>query len=158
MANIPKTMGFSPLAKTDGVTAVGATVIKIDPTFNEGILSFVDASVSEPGEAVLALEGFTSEDPTEYMSITFTERDVINNELKGITITGGVDREWPDATEIQANPTAYLMNLLKDKAEAIPTGGAVGQVLAKASATDYDTEWADVDLSNIQESLRWGAI
>ena len=155
---IPKTKEFSPLAKTDGVTAVGATTIKIDPTFNEGINSFVDASVSEPGEAVLALEGFTSEDPAEYMSVTFTERDTVNNELKGITITGGTDQEWPSGTEIQANPTAHLLNLLKDKAEAMPTGGTAGQVLAKASATDYDTEWADVDLSNIEESLRWGAI
>jgi len=110
---IPKTKEFSPLTVTDGVTAEGAAAIKIDPTFNEGIQSFVDASVSEPGEAVLAMQGFTSEDPADYMSIIFTERDTVNNELKGITITGGVDREWPDGTQIQANPTAYLLNQLR---------------------------------------------
>ena len=151
MANIPKTMGFSPLAKTDGVTAVGATVIKIDPTFNEGILSFVDASVSEPGEAVLALEGFTSEAPATYMSITFTERDVINNELKGITITGGVDREWPSGTEIQANPTAHLMNLLKD---------SLNNHIAEDETDDvhgYKT-YIEGNVSKINEALRWGAI
>ena len=116
---IPKTMGFAPLAKTDGVTAIGATTIKIDSTFNEGILSFVDASVSEPGEAVLALDGFSSEDPSTYMSVTFTERDTVNNELKGVVQTGGTDREWPSGTEIQANPTAYLLNLLKDNLNQI---------------------------------------
>ena len=114
MSNLPQTKPFTPLAKTDGVTAVDATTIKIDSAFNEGILSFVDASVSEPGEAVLALEGFTSEDPATYMSITFTERDTVKNELKGVVQTGGTDQEWPDGTEIQANPTAHLLNLLKD--------------------------------------------
>ena len=153
MSNIPKTKPFAPLAKTDGVTAIGATVIKIDSTFNEGINSFVDASESEPGEAVLALDGFSSEDPSTYMSVTFTERDTANNELKGVAQTGGTDQEWPAGTEIQANPTAYLLDLLKGNIETVegrvlPAGGSSGQILKKSSATDYDTAWgAEQDIS-----------
>jgi hypothetical protein len=144
---IPKTKPFSPLAKTDGITAVSASVIKIDATFNEGIYSFADASVADPGEAVLALNGFLSEDPADYMSITFTERDTVNNELKGVVQTGGTDQSWPSGTEIQANPTAYLLNLLKSNVETIggkvlPAGGSSGQILKKSSATDYDTAWS----------------
>ena len=145
---IPKTMGFSPLAKTDGVTAVGATVIKIDSTFNEGINSFVDASVSEPGEAVLALEGFDSEDPTTYMSITFTERDTVNNELKGVVKTGGTDQEWPSGTEIQANPTAYLLNLLKAYVN--------GKLSTNATATGAVT--IDLNDGNVHELTLTGDV
>lgn len=30
-----------------------------------------------------------------------------------------------------------------DPGEGVPAGGSTGQVLAKASATDHDTEWVD---------------
>lgn len=32
----------------------------------------------------------------------------------------------------------------------VPTGGTTGQVLTKASDTDYDTEWSDVDTSDVE--------
>ncbi len=44
-----------------------------------------------------------------------------------------------------------------EKGEGVPAGGAVGQVLRKKSATDYDTEWADVESgggdANIEQLL-----
>lgn len=40
-----------------------------------------------------------------------------------------------------------------DPGEGIPTGGTTGQVLAKNSNTNYDTEWVDNTGSGISESL-----
>lgn len=37
-----------------------------------------------------------------------------------------------------------------DPGEGVPAGGATGQVLTKASATDYDTAWADNDPDGVQ--------
>ena len=36
-----------------------------------------------------------------------------------------------------------------DPGEGVPTGGTAGQVLKKASNTDYDTEWADLDAGDV---------
>lgn len=40
-----------------------------------------------------------------------------------------------------------------DPGEGVPTGGTTGQVLAKNSNTNYDTEWVDNTGSGISESL-----
>ena len=40
-----------------------------------------------------------------------------------------------------------------DAGEGVPTGGTTNQVLAKASNTNYDTEWVDNTGSGISESL-----
>lgn len=40
-----------------------------------------------------------------------------------------------------------------DPGEGVPTGGTTNQVLAKASNTNYDTEWVDNTGSGISESL-----
>lgn len=37
----------------------------------------------------------------------------------------------------------WLASLVGPAGEGVPTGGATGQVLTKASGADYDTEWAD---------------
>jgi len=40
--------------------------------------------------------------------------------------------------------------------EGVPTGGAIGQVLTKLSATDYDTEWSNPGASNNFETYPAG--
>lgn len=52
----------------------------------------------------------------------------------------------------------WLLETVKKLAEqsqgepgvGVPTGGTTGQVLTKASDTDYDTEWSDVETSDIE--------
>jgi len=52
----------------------------------------------------------------------------------------------------------YILETLKQIADqsqgepgvGVPTGGTTGQVLTKASDTDYDTEWSDVDTSDVE--------
>ena len=39
----------------------------------------------------------------------------------------------------------------------IPVGGSIGQILAKNSATNYDTIWVDTDLNQISPLLLMGA-
>ncbi len=39
----------------------------------------------------------------------------------------------------------------------IPAGGSIGQILAKNSATNYDTIWVDTDLNQISPLLLMGA-
>lgn len=38
-----------------------------------------------------------------------------------------------------------VVELEERLATAVPTGGTEGQVLTKASGSDYDTEWADAE-------------
>lgn len=54
----------------------------------------------------------------------------------------GINHEPFDPTETGA--LSYTEAVIDDKLGAIPAGGTTGQVIAKSSATDYDTEWSDV--------------
>jgi len=61
--------------------------------------------------------------------------------------------------DIDSSGKKYFATVDTSEAEnGVPTGGATGQVLAKASATDYDTEWVtpeggDVDSVNGQTGV-----
>jgi len=112
---IPVAIAYSPKTKTSGVTAVGANTIVIDDTVNEGIESFPVASVQAPGAAVLCVsENFDSEDPADYETITYTERDVGTNELRGVTReVEGTAREWPAETWIASFTPASGWNEMR---------------------------------------------
>lgn len=55
------------------------------------------------------------------------------------TSSGGVYEKAAGAWSVIAN----IAGPQGDKGEGVPIGGTTGQVLAKASATDYDTAWID---------------
>ena len=112
---IPVAIAYSPKTKTSGVTAVGASIIVIDDTVNEGIESFPEASIDAPGVAVLCTsEYFNSEDPADYETITYTERDVGTNELRGVTReVEGTAREWSSGTWIASFISADAWNKMR---------------------------------------------
>lgn len=113
---IPVAIAYSPKTQTSGVTAIDADVIVINDTVNEGIESFPPASSDAPGEAVLCtIEGFASEDPADYETIRYTERDVASKELRGVTReVEGTAREWPDGTWIASFTSADAWNEMRD--------------------------------------------
>lgn len=59
-----------------------------------------------------------------------------SNVAEGVTITTNVT----EGVAVTANVTTGGKG---DNGEGVPVGGTTGQVLAKATATDYDTEWVD---------------
>ena len=154
---------YSPKTTLAAALAPGATQVEVTD-----ITAFPEA----PFYVVLTVSGnadFNHEDLSLYETALVAEVDIPNSLLKQITRqvegTGelGQGGDWAIGANIAAFWTAAAYTDFKDLVEAnsnkvLPASGTTGQVLAKASATDYDTEWADVDLSNIQESLRWGAL
>jgi hypothetical protein len=48
---------------------------------------------------------------------------------------------WAEAS-VNTQEMRVLLKLMIERLAGIPSGGAAGEVLAKASASDYDTEWA----------------
>jgi len=134
---IPVAIAYSPKTQTDGITAIAADVIVIDDTVNEGISSFPVASVAAPGVAVLSVnENFNSEDPADYETVTYTERNDANKELRGVTReVEGTAREWPDETWIASYTSAAAWNEMRT-----------------------DTNTATTHVEAIKQSLRWGAI
>ena len=111
---IPVVSDFSPKTKTDGITAIDAVVIVIDDTYNEGIDSFPNASVDAPGTATLCTsQYFDSEDPTQYETIEYTERDVVAMELKGVTrAVAGTAQAWASGSFIASYVPGYAYNEL----------------------------------------------
>ena len=111
---IPVVSDFSPKTKTDGITAIDAVVIVIDDTYNEGIDSFPNASVDAPGTATLCTsQYFDSEDPTQYETIEYTERDVVAMELKGVTrAVAGTAQAWASGSFIASYVPGYAYNAL----------------------------------------------
>lgn len=86
------------------------------------------------------------------MAYTITIEEVLN----GITVTP------PAANEVTVSTTNYPITISYnavqidgEPGEGVPTGGTTGQVLSKASNTDYDTEWVTltdlIGLENIVE-------
>ena len=72
---------------------------------------------------------------------TLTITDV--NGTRSTTISDG-----QDGTVSFDNLTPEQKASLKgDPGEGVPTGGTLGQILLKASATDYDTNWGDIPIA-----------
>ena len=144
MNTIPKTIDFSPKTKTGAVTLVGDLIITIDNTVEQGIASFPDASAENPASVTLCVnEAFDSEDPADYETIEYTEKDVVNNQLKGITREkAGTAREWPAGTAIAAYVPGYAYNLLVDN----------------LSVAEGNITTIEGNMSRIKEALRWGAL
>jgi hypothetical protein len=109
---IPIAIPYSPKTATVGVLAIDADVIEVD-----NIDAFPDASVENPGEATLCTTPyFNSDDPADYETILYTERDTVTSELKGVIRENeGTAREWTSGTTIQSNISAYAWNLLRDR-------------------------------------------
>jgi len=70
-------------------------------------------------------------------------QDGVSPEVTIGTITGGHSVTITDAD----HPTGQTFNVMDgtngQDGHGVPTGGTTGQVLKKASGTDYDTEWAN---------------
>ena len=66
-------------------------------------------------------------------------------------------KDLPDTTTpIDATNLNVLQSLIKQDIEDIPdipNGGTTGQVLAKASNTNGDVEWIDVEQAQVEDSL-----
>ena len=156
MSDIPILIEYSPLTELDATLGVDDTTAKL-----VDISSVPDLGTDEITHIVLCeSERYDSEDPNDYETCKVTNKDAGTSEVVVERGIEGNQKEWPAGTYVRCLGTAEAWNRMRNNVVfgTIPDGGTTGQVLAKASATDYDTEWADVDLSNIQESLRWGAI
>lgn len=77
-------MPLSPLTETVGVTAVGAIEITV-----ANINAFPTPATGEEGSALLcAVEGFQSDDPADYETITYAGKS--SSKLTGV-VRGGVN-------------------------------------------------------------------
>lgn len=155
---IPKGKAFSPRTKTSSETAIDALVINIDPAEGEGIDSFPDPVGERPGQATLSqTDDYSSEDPTTYETITYTERDTVNNQLKGVTrAVEGTAQGWPAGTVIACHITDYQIEQIVTNIESVETdlataGSDITTVEGNIATLETDTE-------TIKETLRWGAI
>ena len=160
---IPKTIDFSPKTKTGAVTLVGDLIITIDNTVEQGIASFPDASVENPSSVTLCVsEAFDSEDPADYETIEYTEKDTVNNQLKGITrAKAGVAREWPAGTAIAAYVPSYAYNQLVDeriiKSDTEPLEAEEGALWLDTSEDTYQGS-VFTEIESILEAQKWGAL
>lgn len=122
---IPKGKAFSPKTKTLTETAVDALVIDIDASEGEGIDSFPDPVGERPGQATLSqTDDYSSEDPTTYETITYTERDTVNSQLKGVTrAVEGTAQVWPAGTVIACHITDYQIEQIVENTGAYNMDG-----------------------------------
>lgn len=85
--------------------------------------------------------GTNGTDGVGISSITFKETDSSGNNVYTVTLTNSssYDITAPRGPQGQTGPAGADGS----DGEGVPTGGTTGQVLAKASGTDYDTEWVN---------------
>lgn len=134
-----------------GTSIAGTSIASIYGTTSEAI-SIFDATANVYLDRVTAqgLNNSASGDIEITAYNTVTEYDTIG---LGITVVGygncfacsGVGPEGPEGPQgPQGDPGATgATGAAGADGEGVPTGGTTGQVLAKVSGTDYDTEWVD---------------
>lgn len=109
---------------------------------NEEVSHTSTLDVMDGDKGDTGAKGADGSDGVGITSITFKETDASGNNIYTITMTDG------DTYEITC-PKGAKGNDGQNGADGVgvPSGGNTGQVLAKKSATDYDTEWKDVPQS-----------
>jgi len=107
--SLPRAKAYSPLTK---ITSIDASEVVIDDTEGEGIGAFLDATVDEPGEAVLCADkNYKSEDPDDYETIRYTGRNVEETKLTGVTRNvEGLEQSWASGTYIRSVLSAESWN------------------------------------------------
>lgn len=98
-----------------------------------------------------------------YEVIIYTAVDAANNQLTGCLRgqPGTPAKAWTTGAFVYhawtaLNANAMIANITNINAELeseeekghLPIGGTTGQILAKASATDYDSAWSDIPVQN----------
>lgn len=106
------------------------------------------AEVTRDGDYVLwdIKDSDLTENGSGEFQLTFTEDGVVVKSAISRTqicpsITGGGTA--PDPVQDWVDQAEEVLEDVEEALEAFPTGGTTGQVLAKASNDDYDTEWVD---------------
>jgi hypothetical protein len=122
-----------------GAITVGATVRIIS---NANPLIFADGQIFSITGLDVSIT--ISDDQTGGTLASLTNPKVSLSGLKGVTGDTGVEfsTSEPDATDVLWLDTDEEADVFA------PSGGATGQVLAKASATDYDAVWVDPPSGN----------
>lgn len=84
-----------------------------------------------------------------------TETLVIIEEIESIVIAeeSGASEIIEITTEVSEIVEAAAQGLRGVPGEGVPAGGATGQILAKASGTDFDTEWLDNSAGGAVDSV-----
>ena len=131
IAGIVETVGDLP-EEAEGVWLVG------DEAPYEGY-SFVDGAWADIGQFAIGPEGPAGEDGPPGAAAGFgTPTATIDSNVgtPGVTVTAS----GPDTAKVFA---FAFTNLKGTAGQGVPTGGSTGQVLAKKSGTNYDTEWVN---------------
>ena len=92
---------------------------------------------------------FWAKDSTSQLSIDSTPTANSNNLVKSGGVKAYVDGKTGDLTDLDTTDKSSLVAAINEAASSggtnpLPTGGSAGQVLAKASAADYDVEWGNI--------------
>lgn len=114
MTDLLNSIPYSPIATTSGTTLIDADEIVIS---DYELDYFPDVGENEIGVAVLSTDSkFQSEDPDDYETITYTDKDIYDNKLIGVTRgVEGTAREWPDGTVIACIMTAEHFKRINSK-------------------------------------------
>jgi hypothetical protein len=125
-----------------GAITVGATVRIIS---NANPLIFADGEIFSITDLDVSIT--ISDDQTGGTLASLTNPKVSLSGLKGVTGNTGVEfsTSEPAATDV------LWLDTDEESDVFAPSGGATGQVLAKASAADYDAEWVTLNTANISD-------
>jgi hypothetical protein len=125
-----------------GALVVGATVRVIS---NANPLIFADGVIFSITDLEVSITIFN--DLTEGTLSSLTNPKVSLSGLRGTSGSTGVEfsTSAPSVTDI------LWLDTDEEAAIFAPSGGTTGQVLAKASSTDYDAEWIDLDISELDD-------
>lgn len=70
-----------------------------------------------------------------------------------------IDKQETSVIEVDGDPTTIIIQgvgIPGADGQGVPAGGSTGEVLAKASNTNYDTEWVDLTSKMIVTSIIFG--
>ena len=109
-------------------------------TYSREVTRDGDLVVWDVVDSDLAAEGYGE------MQLTFTENSVkVKSAIAQIRVCRSIVGEGtaPDPVQDWLDEAEDVLEDVEEALGAFPTGGTTGQVLAKKSNTDYDTEWVD---------------
>lgn len=124
----PRGNGILTIAYS-GTDPQGGNVYTI--TMTDGSFYTITAPKGDAGSS-----GQSGQDGVGISSITFKETDASGNNIYTITLTNSntYDITCPIGPQGQTGQTGPA-------GQGVPTGGSTGDVLTKASGTDFDTQW-----------------
>lgn len=164
---IQGTIGATPELQVGTVTSGNESEVTITGTTEEPILNFVLEKGDTGETGATGQDGFS---PTANISksgktatITITDKNGTttttiqdgengSNGADGFSPTASVSKSGNTSTITITDKNGTTTTTINDGINGqdgedgvgVPSGGTAGQVLAKASGTDYDTEWIDV--------------